>query len=56
MAKLVFSFLSCKPFYVFNGSSLFSFIPFFIFYISREEGIKEGRRRACAPPIIISLY
>ena len=38
MAKLAFSFLSRKPFHVFNMLSLRSFIPFFIFFISREEG------------------
>ena len=49
MAKLAFSFLSRKPFHVFNGSSLFSFIPFFIFYISREEG-NQGGTQACLRP------
>ncbi len=48
-AKLAFPFLSRKPFHVFNVFFPFSFVPFFIFYISREEGNKEIRRCAYAP-------
>ena len=46
MAKIALFSLSCKPFYVFNMLFLFSFIPFFIFYISREER-NQGRTQAC---------
>ena len=49
MAKLAFSFLSRKPFHVFNMLSLRSFIPFFIFFISREVG-NQGRTQARLRP------
>ncbi len=45
MAKIALFSLSCKPFYVFNMLFLFSFIPFFIFYLSREVG-NQGRTQA----------
>ena len=49
MAKIALFSLSCKPFHVFNMFFPFSFIPFFIFYISLvKRGIKEGRRRTCS--------
>ena len=36
----------------YNSEFPFSFIPFFIFYISLGKwGIKEGRRRAGAPSL-----
>ena len=50
MAKLAFSFLSCKPFHVFNMFFPFSFIPFFILYISLvKRGIKEGTQARLRP-------
>ena len=56
MAKIALLSLSCKPFHVFNMLSLFSFIPFFIFYISREER-NQGRTQArLRPSSIISLF
>ncbi len=49
MAKIALFSLSYKPFHVFNMFFPFSFIPFFIFYISREEG-NQGRTQACLRP------
>ena len=55
-AKLAFPFLSRKPFHVFNTFSLFPSFRFSSFISLGKRGIKEIRRCACAPPVIISLY
>ncbi len=43
-SKVAFYFFSCKPFHIINMLFPFSFIPFFIFYISREVGNDERRQ------------
>ena len=50
VAKLAFFFLSCTSFHDFNMFFPFSFIPFFIFYLSREVG-NQGRTQAHLRPM-----